>query len=153
MIIQYTGSTAPTGWLLCDGDVYNASSNKQYQALYNVIGNQFGGSDNTDYKVPDYRGMYLRGAGTNGVVGYTTYTGQALNTAQTDAIKAHTHTTNTPISTRRGTASDSANFVMSSNNVGSSNTQNWDGTTTSQTPTGATETRPVSYSVNYLIKY
>ena len=152
MIIQYTGSTAPTGWLLCDGDVYNASSNKQYQALFNVIGNQFGGTDNTNFKVPDYRGMFLRGAGTSGVSGYTTYTGQALNTAQADAIIAHTHDTNTPISTRRGTASDSANFIMSSSNVGASNILNRDGTTTSQSPT-ATETRPVSYSVNYLIKY
>lgn len=152
MIIQYTGSTAPTGWLLCDGTAYNASSNKQYQALFNVIGITFGGGNNTNFQVPDYRGMFLRGAGTNGKTGYTTYTGQTLNTAQTDAIIAHTHDTNTPISTRRGVASDSANFVMSSNNVGSSNTQNWDGTTTSQSPT-ATETRPVSYSVNYLIKY
>jgi microcystin-dependent protein len=150
MVVQWVTSTAPTGWLLCDGTAYNASSNSIYQELYNVIGNQFGGTNNSNFKVPDYRGMFLRGAGTNAQTGYTTYVGQTLNTQQTDAVQEHTH--NTDLSTRRGTASDSANFIMSSNNVGSANTQ----TQTTSTQSGRTssvETRPVSYSVNYLIKY
>jgi microcystin-dependent protein len=151
-IIAYTGSTSPSGWLICNGTAYDATTNKIYQELYNVIGNQFGGTNNTNFKVPYYRGMFLRGAGTNAQTGYTTYVGQTLNTQQTDAIIAHTHTTNTPISTRRGTASDSANYIMSSNDIGASNIQIE--TTTSQSgKTSSVETRPVSYSVNYLIKY
>jgi microcystin-dependent protein len=153
MVVVYTSSTAPTGWLLCNGTAYNASTstgNPIYQELYNVIGNQFGGTNNTDFKVPDYRGMFLRGAGTNAQTGYTTYVGQTLNTQQTDAVEEHGH--NVIINTKRGTASDSANFIMSSNNVGADNNQ----VKASSNQTGRTslvETRPVSYSVNYLIKY
>jgi microcystin-dependent protein len=152
MVVQWVSSTAPTGWLLCNGTAYNASTTagKIYQELYNVIGNQFGGTNNTNFKVPDYRGMFLRGTGTNNQTGYTTYIGQALNTQQTDAVEAHTH--NTTITTKRGVASDSANFFMSSSNVGASN--NLTETTNSQTGrTSSVETRPVSYSVNFLIKY
>jgi microcystin-dependent protein len=150
MVVQWVTSTAPTGWLICNGTAYNASSSSVYQELYNVIGNDFGGTNNTDFKVPDYRGMFLRGAGQNAQTGYTTYVGQTLNTQQTDAVQEHTH--DTDISTRRGTASDSANFIMSSSNVGSTNIITR--TTSAQSGrTSSVETRPVSYSVNYLIKY
>ena len=151
MVVQWVTSTAPTGWLLCNGSTYNASSDPIYQELFNVIGNQFGGTNNTNFKVPDYRGMFLRGAGTNAQTGYTSYVGQTLNTQQTDCVQEHTH--NTDLSTRRGTASDSANFVMSSNNVGGANTQTWTSSTQTTGRYSSVETRPVSYSVNYIIKY
>ena len=48
--------TEPAGWVLCDGSAYNASLESKYQPLYDVIGNDFGGSDNTDFTVPDLRG-------------------------------------------------------------------------------------------------
>jgi len=147
-IIAYTGSTSPSGWLICNGNSYNASTNTIYQELYNVIGNQFGGTDNTNFRVPDYRGMFLRGAGTNAQTNYTTYTGQILNTQQTDAVEAHTH--ETIINIKHGTQSSGANHIMSSNDVGSKN-QTF--ITTSQSGKTSVETRPVSYSVNYLIKY
>jgi hypothetical protein len=94
--------------------------------------------------------MFIRGAGTNAQTGYTTYVVQTLNTQQTDCVEEHEH--NLIINTKRGTASDSANFVMSSNNVGSDNNQVR--STSNQTGRkSSVETRPVSYSVNYLIKY
>jgi len=152
MIMAWVSATAPTGWLLCNGIAYNASTstgNPIYQELFNVIGNQFGGTNNTNFKVPDYRGMFLRGTGTNGVAGYTSYVGQTLNTQQTDAVQDHTH--DTTINTKNGTQSSGANYIMNSNDVGNKN-QTF--TTTSQSGrTSSVETRPVSYSVNYLIKY
>jgi microcystin-dependent protein len=164
MVIQYTGTTAPTGWLLCNGATYNATLNPIYQSLYNVIGNQFGGTNNTNFKVPDYRGAFLRGSGSQ--AGGTTYVSSSLNTSQTHATQTHQHSANhghtyshmfeiTGLSqagvgfdvihsfptgrpfTSTGLAVDNATFNTGDNN-GTIN---------------ANETRPFNYSVNYLIKY
>ena len=40
-ILPFGGTTAPIGFLLCDGASYSAT---QYLALFNVIGYSFGGS-------------------------------------------------------------------------------------------------------------
>lgn len=60
MINPYAGSTVPTGWLACDGTAYDSvSANPEYADLYTAIGNTWGGSDGTDFKVPDLRGRTL----------------------------------------------------------------------------------------------
>ena len=57
------GSTAPDGWLLCQGQ---AVSRTDYSDLFAVIGTSFGSGDgSTTFNVPDLRGEFLRGAGTN----------------------------------------------------------------------------------------
>ena len=61
VIFPYGGVSAPTGWVACDGMVYNASVNPQYAPLYTVIGNAFGGTNNTNFQVPDLRGRFIRG--------------------------------------------------------------------------------------------
>lgn len=48
------------GWLLCNGNTYSTTA---YPELYNVIKFTYGGSG-TQFKVPDYRGYFLRGVGT-----------------------------------------------------------------------------------------
>ncbi len=46
-------------WLLCDGASYSADT---YPELYAAIGFTYGGSEQTRmFKVPDYRGEFLRG--------------------------------------------------------------------------------------------
>ena len=170
MIVPYTGSTAPYGWLLCDGDVYNAQTNPQYQALFNVIGIQFGGNNNTDFQVPDYRGAFLRGAGTSAVVGYTTYAGQTINTPASHATQTHTHTINHNHEDGNGprhkfrVRSDGLSgvgfdiicsfptntaFTATGLTVPTHSGSSGNNTGTSN----ANETRPFNYSVNYLIKY
>lgn len=62
-IQAYGGATAPWGWLLCQGQ---AVSRATYAELFNVIGTSFGSGDgSTTFNVPDLRGEFLRGAGTN----------------------------------------------------------------------------------------
>jgi len=67
-IISFMGINAPLGYLKCDGDVYNIAS---YQRLANHIltqfgsVNYFGGNGTTTFAVPDLRGEFLRGTGTN----------------------------------------------------------------------------------------
>ena len=62
-IVPFGGTTFPTGWLLCDGtEVLRAD----YPDLFAVIGTSFGTpSADTKFKLPDLRGEFLRGAGTN----------------------------------------------------------------------------------------
>ena len=48
------------GWLPCDGRTLNVSD---YYALYQVIGNTYGGTTNSTFKLPDYRSKKLMGTG------------------------------------------------------------------------------------------
>ncbi len=62
-ILSFGGTTAPKGYLLCNGA---AVSRTDYSALFAVIGTSFGAGDgSTTFNVPDLRGEFLRGAGTN----------------------------------------------------------------------------------------
>jgi microcystin-dependent protein len=58
---MYGGSTAPAGWLLCDG---SAVSRTTYANLFAVIGTTFGAGDgSTTFNLPDLRGRSPLGAG------------------------------------------------------------------------------------------
>lgn len=67
-IISFMGTTAPEDYLICDGTVYNISD---YYELANFINTQFGsynffgGNGTSTFAVPDLRGEFLRGSGTN----------------------------------------------------------------------------------------
>lgn len=60
-ILDFAGAAAPDGFLLCFGQTLNAVTNPEYQDLYDIIGNTFGGSSNTDFVVPDLRGRVAAG--------------------------------------------------------------------------------------------
>ena len=63
MIMAFAGSTAPTGFLLCDG---SAVSRTTYADLYAVIGDTYGAGDgSTTFNVPNLQDKFLQGAGTN----------------------------------------------------------------------------------------
>ena len=67
-IMSYMGVSAPDNYLICDESVYNITD---YQELADHIKtdfgsyNKFGGDGETTFAVPDLRGEFLRGAGTN----------------------------------------------------------------------------------------
>jgi hypothetical protein len=57
---SYVGKTDPPGWLLCDG---RAVSRAEYKELFELVGTFYGDGDGlTTFNIPDYRGMFLRGA-------------------------------------------------------------------------------------------
>jgi microcystin-dependent protein len=61
-VIAFAGNHGPRGYLLCDGrevDVLN------YPDLFRAIGTIYGGNGTSKFKLPDFRGMFLRGAGGN----------------------------------------------------------------------------------------
>ena len=58
-ILAYSGASAPTGWVLCDGA---AISRTTYATLFANIGTNFGAGDgSTTFNVPDLRGRVLVG--------------------------------------------------------------------------------------------
>ncbi len=67
-IISVMGNSAPANYLACDGSVYNIAD---YQELADYFlqqfgsYNKFGGDGSTTFAVPDLRGEFLRGTGSN----------------------------------------------------------------------------------------
>lgn len=62
-ITAYAGSSAPTGWLLCDG---TAVSRTTYADLFTAISTAYGtGDGSTTFNVPDMRGRMPVGKGTH----------------------------------------------------------------------------------------
>lgn len=51
-------SNPPPGWLYCRGQVLNR---QRYADLFHVIGTTYGSTNNSDFKLPDYRDQFLRG--------------------------------------------------------------------------------------------
>ena len=62
IVQMYAGSTAPSGWLMCDG---SAVSRTTYSALFAVIGTTYGtGDGSTTFNLPDFRNNFPVGAGS-----------------------------------------------------------------------------------------
>lgn len=59
-LIPYAGTTAPKGYLICDG---RAVSRVQYARLFSVIGTTYGAGDgSTTFNLPDLRGRVMAGS-------------------------------------------------------------------------------------------
>ena len=156
-IMAYIGATAPEGWLLCNGAVFNDNPyNAQLKSLL--------GSTTT----PNLNGMFLRGTGTAG----TGQSGPALKSVQQDEIKSHLHGINLTTNEWGQHAHTTAFANDDYNGVGGGSTGLEDDTSQAANRTlatnatgehshtvvgntatnGATETRPINYGVNYIIK-
>ena len=96
----FAGSSAPTGWLLCDG---TAVSRTTYSNLFSVISTTYGvGDGSTTFGLPDMRGRVPMGAGTGnqqGGTGSGVITGGTSLAARTagqfggdERLQSHTHT-------------------------------------------------------------
>lgn len=105
-ILDFAGTSAPTGWLLCYGQALDATADPEYQDLFDVIGNTFGGTNNTNFVVPDLRGRVVAGqddmggssanrlTGASGGVNGDTFGaagGAETHTLQTTEIPSHGH--------------------------------------------------------------
>lgn len=87
----FAGNYAPQGWALCNGQLLNIN---QYQALFAILGNVYGGDGRTTFALPDLRGRFPIGAGNGpGLPPYTLgAVGGAANVTLTqNQMPAHTH--------------------------------------------------------------
>ena len=80
----FAGSSAPSGWLICNGQ---AISRTTYAALYAVIGTIYGvGDGSTTFNIPNLVNKTVRGSNSLGKTG-----GADTVTLSTANMPAHTH--------------------------------------------------------------
>lgn len=147
LILPYAANSPiplPSGYLECDGSVVNQGV---YANLFAVIGTTYniGGEGGTDFRLPDLRGYFIRGFGTNS----DGTASAAFGVKQADAFQGHWHSTNAAnrvafLNGGGGTAFDFPNaFATATNPI----TDGVNGT-----PRTASETRPRNIAMRYLIK-
>ena len=157
-IYSYMGTSAPRGYLACDGSVYNISD---YPRLAGHINghfgsyNYFGGDGTTTFAVPDLRGEFLRGTGKN----------SHANQGSGAAVGTHQNATQTiPIGLSYESGSyyvtwsspnDWTGYKNADSTIGTLKTGKWihpSGTSTGTRYDYITQ-RPTNTSVLYIIKY
>lgn len=145
---SFARSTAPSGWLKCNGA---AVSRATYSALFAVIGTTFGAGDgSTTFNLPELRAEFIRGIDDGrGIVPTLT-----LGVAQGQTVQSHSH----PIKMQRanGTGSTPMPAVNGGNNNFPFNANGestlYSEPTGSTDPTGSTETKPRNVGLLYCIK-
>lgn len=131
-IVAYYGDKVPKGWMLCDGSTIPSD----FEELRKVAGE----------KVPDLRGMFLRGVNSGRIDGKgDTETDRKIGSFQDDLLRKHSHAF-----TLQGAAGNKA-FV---NREPAWGYDDWHGaaSTANTSEQGGTETRPKNVAVNFIIK-
>jgi len=93
---------APQGWLACNGAEYPIS---QYQGLYAILGNMYGGTPNQTFKVPNLQGRIIVGIGVlqsqagTGIYNLATVGGTEGVAISQSTVPPHNHTFNAATTT------------------------------------------------------
>ena len=155
MVIQFAGNASSLpGYLKCDGSLYNISS---YPNLYNAIGTMYGGDSNQGwFNVPNYQGIFLRGAGNQTLdletpSNYKNYISPPLGTFVKDkSVQPSNYITSINQSVKSFLERANSNVIglsfTTSNAVSSLQYS-------TASDTGVVETFPVHTSIQYFIKY
>ncbi|UJM33073.1 tail fiber protein [Bartonella henselae] len=157
-IATFAMQELPSGWLLCDGATYQR---KEYPQLFKAIGDKWGKDSDTTFKVPDFRGMFLRGFDD----GRGLDRSRQFADMQKDCIKSHTRACTLEEAGEHTHSFQYAGIGWSANDIGRRNPSYHYQTLTATTQpagmhthkvtlssTGETETRPVNITVVYAIK-
>lgn len=144
--IQFAGSSAPGGYLACDG---TAVSRTTYADLFAVVSTTYGvGNGSTTFNLPDARGLVMVGAGAHGTMtraNGTAYNGGSVGATRNDQLQGHFHSSG--VSGAGGSSiQNSAGLALT--NTGSPVTDGTNGT-----PRTGDETRPAEIAVLVCIKY
>ncbi|MCB1175055.1 MAG: tail fiber protein [Leptospiraceae bacterium] len=160
MIIAYGASSAPAGWLLCDGSTVSRTT---YASLFAIIGTGFGSGDgSTTFHLPDLRGRFLRGANAGSgrdpdaaartAMNAGGNSGDNVGSVQGDAFQGHWHQFWTYLNdgTIGGNGDDirQASSLSTLSHIRDPVTDGVNGA-----PRTSSETRPINASVHFIIKY
>ena len=155
-----TKLNALSGYLPCHGQLVSKTT---YSALWDVIGDTYlygQTASATSFYLPDLRGMFVRGSGTNGILD-NPYNGVSISglsngVFQGQSVQSHTHQYEKP-NTNNSVVDDvnlSGGLGGPSLSVNKTNVYNNNTTTfTTVNATTFTETRPNNISMNYIIKF
>jgi hypothetical protein len=153
-VMPFAMNSAPSGWLEANGNEYSKTGT--YSALFAAIGTTFGetngsgGVGTTHFRVPDLRGIFVRGSGQQ-TIGGISYN-KTFGAKETDAMQGHRHSATT---TAVVFAASYPGFVGGGEWVGSAGSVtvgNPTTDTTNGTPRTASETRPANIAMLYCIK-
>lgn len=147
MIAPFGMSSAPTGWLACDG---SAVSRTTYSALFSAISTTWGtGDGSTTFNIPDLRNAFLRGVGTSTI--FTQNNTTTLAQTQNDSLQNHAHVSNLNHSVW-GSAGGSAYMALAAGASSGPRSITSYNSTASVGGRQDNETRPVNRGVQYMIK-
>jgi microcystin-dependent protein len=165
-VVAFAGTTAPAGWLLCDGAAVSRTSDA---ALFAVLGVSHGNGDQIEtFNVPDYRGRFLRGTdggagrdpdrNARSAMGVGGAAGDAVGSVQGSQLGSHAHSYTDPGHSHAIEIEPSGGWdgavPQGSNRTNRSSWATAAATTRIQIlNTGGNETRPTNAGVNYIIKY
>ena len=164
-VMPFAMATAPTGWFSCDGALLSRTT---YALLFAAIGTTYGvGDGSTTFAIPDLRGYFVRGSGTNS----DTVASGEFGAKQTASLLNHTHsgTTNT-VSVDHSHSYTRYNSIINNLSTGGNVDGIWQNQSTQATggvsadhvhgfttgnPSGGggSETRPANIALLYCIKY
>jgi microcystin-dependent protein len=157
-LATWAPSLAGAGWLPCTGTKQAAAS---YPTLYSTVSNMFGADDQATFRLPDFRGRFLRGVIGQPVPGLPVADPDYLSRTAPQPSLAYPGNTGNQVGSLQPTAYASHNHSYTYNNdywsgaataIGKHAEAN-DGTTwTSGGNSSLTESRPININVNYLIK-
>jgi microcystin-dependent protein len=160
-ILPYGGTTAPTGWLLCNGTAYSRTGT--YADLFTAIGTAFGAPDSNNFNVPDLRGQFLRGvnnasgvdpdAASRTALKTGGNTGDNVGSKQGDTFASHTHNAVAPNPCPAGDGDHSPPPCTQSATGFSIIKGPGYASPFSVSQNGGNETRPKNVYVNFIIKY
>lgn len=156
-IISVMSNSCPTNYLTCNGQVVNIADYPELATHFETqfgSKNYFGGDGTTTFAVPDLRGEFLRGAGTNSHSGEGSGTNVGSHQAATIIPRIHTaNGTGGPVTYGKGLSvanvdayasdSDKTYYYMKTESISSAES----GSSTIKTYT----TRPTNTSVQYCI--
>jgi len=148
-VMAFAMNSAPSGWLAADGA---AVSRSEYARLFAAVGTAHGvGNGSTTFNLPDLRGIFVRGSGSQ-TIGGITYD-KTFAAKEGDAFQGHWHqsvyATNNNINSTFDTRTSATAATTTDNNAVRSPIA--DGT--NGTPRTATETRPANIALLYCIKF
>lgn len=156
-VIMFAGSSAPSGYLLCNG---SAVSRTTYSSLFSVVGTTYGSGDgSTTFNLPNTQGIFVRSAGSQTIVGKS-YSA-TLGTSENDKTAVNGLTISDP-EHNHGTGGDGVYIKNGTTGLGGviaagtgSSFQSI--AVTGSSPTGIslrgdTETQPANLALNYIIK-
>jgi microcystin-dependent protein len=159
-VLPFAMNVVPSGWLAANGA---AVSRALYPALFAAIGTLYGvGDGSTTFNVPDLRGYFVRGQGTNsdGTAAGNFGAKQAddfkshNHTGSTSQNGGHNHTYNSHSATfnLQGGSSGGAVQNIMRNPDGNGQTSTVGNHSHTITAEGGTETRPKNIALLYCIK-